>query len=79
MYTGVTSDLIRRVSEHKEGLADGFTKKYDVKELVYYEIFEDITEATQREKNIKNWKREWKIALIERNNPLWNDLFDNLV
>ena len=79
LYTGVTSDLVKRIYEHKNGLVDGFTKKYSVKILVYYEVFEDINEAIHREKNIKNWKREWKIELIEKDNPLWDDLYKDLL
>lgn len=75
LYTGVTSDLIKRVYEHKEGLAEGFTKRYDVKKLVYYEIFGDITEAIHREKCIKKWNRDWKIRRIEEDNPDWEDLY----
>ncbi len=69
------SDLIKRVYEHKEGLAEGFTKRYDVKKLVYYEIFGDITEAIHREKCIKKWNRDWKIRRIEEDNPDWEDLY----
>lgn len=78
LYTGVTSDLIRRIRQHKEGLADGFTKKYSVKTLVYYEPFESADAAIQREKRIKDWKRQWKIDLIEKANPNWHDLFEDL-
>lgn len=75
-YTGVTSDLLKRVHEHKEGLADGFTKKYNVKQLVYYEPHETAEGAITREKQIKEWQRQWKIELIENQNPNWHDLFD---
>ncbi|MFK3975025.1 MULTISPECIES: GIY-YIG nuclease family protein [Shewanella] len=74
LYIGVTSDLIRRNWEHKNGLSDGFTKKYSINLLVYYEVFDDIYNAITREKQLKNWKREWKIALIEKQNPQWDDL-----
>jgi len=74
LYTGVTDDLERRLSEHKVGLIDGFTKKYGVHNLVYYETTNDVNTAIAREKNLKNWKREWKIELIEKDNPLWQDL-----
>ena len=74
LYVGVTSNLIQRVFQHKEGLVDGFTKKYDVHQLVYYEVHLDIREAILREKRIKNWNRQWKINLIEQNNPHWINL-----
>ena len=66
LYIGVTNDLIRRVYEHKEGIIEGFTKKYNIKNLVYYEIHTDINEAIKREKALKKWKRDWKIELIEK-------------
>ena len=78
-YVGVTNDLIRRVYEHKEGLVPGFTKKYDVKMLVYYECFDDIYEAIHREKIIKKWKRKFKVDAIERSNPEWRDLYFDLI
>jgi putative endonuclease len=78
LYIGVTNDLIRRVYEHKNGMLDGFTKKYCLKMLVYYEFFDDILFAIQRKKTIKHWIREWKITLIESNNPLWQDLYIEL-
>jgi len=71
LYIGVTNDLVRRVYEHKEGLADGFTKRYGVKTLVYFEIHETAEQAIQREKTLKRWLRDWKIALIEKDNPYW--------
>jgi putative endonuclease len=77
-YTGVTNDLIRRVFEHKEGVVAGFTKKYEVKMLVYYEIYEDVRDAIVREKLIKKWRREIKMAVIERMNPDWKDLYFEL-
>lgn len=73
-YTGVTNDLMRRVFEHKNDLLGGFTKKYNVKKLVYYECFDDIGHAIQREKIIKKWKRKFKINAIENINPGWKDL-----
>lgn len=79
LYTGVTSDLIKRVYQHKEGVVAGFTKKYNVKKLVYYEIFEDITEAIIREKQIKKGSRHRKTDLIERMNPEWRDLYYDLL
>ena len=78
-YTGVTNDLIRRVYEHKNGLADGFTKKYGIKTLVYYEQCEDIEAAIWREKLIKKWRREIKMEAIEKMNPDWRDLYDDLI
>ncbi|RPA55082.1 GIY-YIG nuclease family protein [Shewanella vesiculosa] len=74
LYIGVTSDLIRRDWEHKNGLSDGFTKKYSINLLVYYEVFDDIYNAITREKQLKKWKREWNIQLIEKFNPRWDDL-----
>lgn len=74
IYTGVTSNLIQRVYQHTEGFIDGFTKKYDLHKLVYYEIHGDINEAILREKRIKRWRRQWKINLIEQNNPHWTNL-----
>ena len=78
LYTGVTSRLTHRVWQHKEGLVAGFTKKYNIHHLVYYEIHSDIYEAITREKRIKKWNRQWKINLIEKHNPQWHDLSDNL-
>ena len=74
LYVGVTSNLEQRMYEHKVKLVDGFTKKYHIHELVYYEIHSDIYEAITREKQIKKWKRQWKINLIEQNNPQWINL-----
>jgi putative endonuclease len=74
LYVGVTRDLERRMREHKNGLFDGFTKCYGVHKLVYYEQHELISEALQREKNIKKWNRAWKMKLIEKDNPEWKDL-----
>ena len=79
IYIGVTSDLTKRVYQHKHGLADGFTKKYSVHLLVYYEQVEDNTSAIQREKQLKNWHRQWKIDLIEKNNPGWKDLYPEII
>ena len=78
IYTGVTSNLMRRVWEHREGVLDGFTKDYGVKRLVWYEVHQDVHAAIQREKNIKHWPRRWKLALIEQMNPQWRDLYDTL-
>ena len=77
LYLGVTNDLQRRVYEHKKALVKGFTQKYGVAKLVYFETFQDVNEAIQREKNIKKWKRAWKIRLIEANNTNWDDLAIN--
>lgn len=76
---GVTSDLIKRVYEHKNNIFEGFTKKYNVKMLVYYEIFDDIEEAIKREKQIKGWTRKKKIALIEEHNEDWVDLYEKVL
>ena len=78
LYVGVTSDLIRRVYEHRHGLVGGFTKKYGVTRLVYYEVFDNPREAITREKRVKKWRREWKINLIEKSNTQWRDLYDEL-
>lgn len=78
LYIGVTNDLARRVWEHREGLAPGFTKKYSVKTLVYYETFDDINAAIHRETRLKKYKREWKINLIQQNNVEWRDLSEEL-
>jgi putative endonuclease len=75
LYIGVTNDLIRRIAEHKSKAAEGFTKRYDVERLVYFECFEDIENAIRREKRLKKWTRAWKISLIEKENPNWNDLY----
>ena len=78
LYIGVTADLIRRVWEHKEKVLAGFTKRYGVDHLVYYEEFQSISDAIAREKRIKRYKRDWKIALIEQNNLYWEDLYPRL-
>jgi putative endonuclease len=78
LYIGITNDLLKRVYEHKNNLADGFTKKYSVHNLVYYEIHNDASYAITREKQLKKWNRQWKIELIEKTNPDWKDLYDNL-
>ena len=80
LYVWVTSDLIKRIQEHKEKIdKDCFTAKYDCTKLVYYEIYNDINLAIAREKQLKNWKRERKIELIEKENPIWRDLFVDFV
>jgi putative endonuclease len=78
LYTGITSNLAQRMYQHQEGLVDGFTKKYDVHQLVYYEVHLDVYEAITREKQIKKWNRQWKINLIEQNNPQWLNLANGL-
>jgi putative endonuclease len=78
LYIGVTDDLIRRVGEHRLKLAEGFTKKYEVARLVYFEQFEDIENAIKREKRLKKWNRAWKIRLIEEKNPNWDDLYSGI-
>ena len=77
LYIGVTNDIIRRVSEHKEGIGSVFTKSYGVKLLVYYESFSYVEDAIYREKTLKRWKRQWKLNLIESHNPQWRDLFQD--
>jgi putative endonuclease len=79
LYIGVTGDLIRRISEHKDELIEGFTKKYHVHHLVYFEQHSHIEQAIEREKQLKKWNRQWKINLIEKENPTWKDLFDDLL
>ncbi|MCC2956505.1 GIY-YIG nuclease family protein [Massilia sp. IC2-477] len=78
LYIGVTSDLIRRVWQHKEGFVAGFTKKYKVKHLVWYEVHSEIISAITREKQIKEWPRDWKINLIQSTNPAWRDLYEEV-
>ena len=75
LYAGVTSDLVGRTWQHREHVVDGFTKKYEVTMLVWFEMHGDMESAIRREKQIKAWKREWKIRLIEESNPYWNDLW----
>ena len=79
LYVGVTSDLVKRIYEHKNSFVDGFTKKYNLKKLVYFEVFENIVSAIIREKQIKGWLRIKKITLIERINPKWNDLYKEII
>ncbi len=78
LYLGVTSDLVKRAGEHRDGLVPGFTQKYKVKRLVYYEVHADIREAIAAEKRMKKWKRLWKIRLIEKINPGWRDLYSHI-
>jgi putative endonuclease len=75
LYIGVTSDLLKRVFEHKNNLVDSFTQKYEVHNLIYFEVTSDVHAALEREKRLKHWKREWKINLIEKENPNWEDLY----
>ena len=79
LYIGVTNDLIRRVEEHKNEIVDGFSKKYKTKNLVYYEWFTQIKDAIGREKQLKNWHRQWKINLVEESNPDWRDIYQDLL
>lgn len=79
LYIGVTNDLLKRVYEHKNNLIEGFTNKYSVHNLVYYEQHNDIGKAITREKQIKKWKRQWKIELLELDNPEWKDLYTELM
>ena len=79
LYVGITSNLIKRVWQHKEKLADGFTKKYYVDRLVYFERFRDPENAIKREKRLKKYPRKWKLHLIEKDNPEWKDLYEILV
>ena len=78
LYIGVTSNLVKRVYEHKNNIIEGFTKKYNIQKLVYYEITNDIESAIRREKQLKKWNRKWKINLIENSNPEWRDLYFGL-
>ena len=78
MYTGVTSGIIKRTYEHKNKLDDGFTRKYNLQSLVWYEIHKTADSAITREKRIKKWERKWKLELIDKNNPEWNDLYEDL-
>jgi putative endonuclease len=79
LYIGVTNDLIRRIDEHKNDRVKGFTSKYHVHQLVYFEQTNDVYCAISREKHLKKWKRQWKIELIEKENPVWKDLYDVLI
>jgi putative endonuclease len=79
LYAGVTSHLQQRIWQHKQQMADGFTKKYGVKSLVWYELHAEMLAAITREKQIKVWQRAWKVRLIEEQNPTWRDLYDELM
>lgn len=78
LYIGVTSDLTKRIWEHKNKVVKGFSDRYNVDRLVYFEIFDDAQNAIKREKNMKEWKRQWKTDLIEKENPEWNDLYEKI-
>lgn len=78
LYTGLCNSLSRRIYEHREGLIPGFTRKYGVKTLVWYEMHDDMREAVDREARIKRWRRTWKLSLIEASNPDWRDLFEEI-
>ena len=79
LYVGVTSDLVKRVQEHRNNLVEGFTKRYGVHELVWYELHETMESAIQREKRLKEWKRKWKVQLIQKTNPNWKDLYPLII
>jgi putative endonuclease len=79
LYIGVTNNLIQRVWQHREGVVPGFTKRYGLKRLVYFEAYDDISVAIQREKNLKHWPRTWKVRLILASNPEWRDLYETLI
>lgn len=78
LYLGVTSDLVQRAWQHRNGLGDGFSRQYDCRLLVWFAVYDDLQEARQRELRMKKWKREWKVNLIEDMNPDWRDLFDEI-
>ena len=79
LYIGVTSDLVKRIWEHKSDFVDGFTKQYQVHTLVWYEMHGSMESAITREKQLKEWKRQWKLELIEKSNPYWNDFYPTIV
>jgi putative endonuclease len=79
LYIGVTSDLVKRIWEHKNNLVEGFTKRYKVHHLVWYELHENMASAIEREKSLKEWKRAWKLRVVESFNPDWQDLYDTIV
>ena len=79
LYTGMTSDLVKRVWQHRNGVVEGFTKRYGVKRLVFYEIHQSAESAITREKQIKKWRRKWKLRIIEKDNPYWEDLYDKII
>ena len=79
LYIGVTNDLVRRVHEHRSEMIPGFSRKYGVKQLVYYEVHTSAEAAITREKQLKKWKRRWKLRIIEEQNPDWNDLYQSII
>jgi putative endonuclease len=79
LYVGVTNNLVRRIYEHREKLIEGFTSQYNVTRLVWFDQTESIEEAITHEKRLKRWRREWKIELIEKNNPAWDDLYERIL
>ncbi len=79
LYVGVTSNLVKRIWEHKNNMVEGFTKRYGVHQLVWYELHASMESALAREKRLKDWKRAWKLELIEKNNPDWQDLYSTIV
>ncbi len=79
VYVGVTNDLVRRVHEHREKFVEGFTARYQVSRLVWFDQTDSVEEAVAHEKRLKRWRREWKLALIEKNNPDWLDLYDRIL
>ena len=79
LYIGVTSNLVQRIWQHKNDVIEGFTEKYSVHTLVYFELLEDMTNAIIREKQLKKWNRAWKLALIEKQNPNWKDLWPTIL
>jgi putative endonuclease len=79
LYIGVTSDLVKRIWEHRNNMVEGFTKRYNVHRLVWYELHESMESAITREKRLKDWKRKWKLDLIESNNPSWQDLYHKII
>jgi putative endonuclease len=79
LYVGVTSDLVKRIWEHKNNVVEGFSKRYNVHRLVWYEIHENMESAINREKQMKEWKRKWKLELIEESNPDWQDLYPRIL
>jgi putative endonuclease len=79
LYIGMTNNLLKRIDQHKNDLVEGFTEKYGVHRLVYYEQFHHVEDAINREKQLKKWNRHWKLELIEKQNPQWRDLFEELV
>ena len=79
LYIGVTADIVRRIWEHKNKVTEGFTKKYNISKLVYFETHADPESAIGREKRLKEWKRQWKVELVEKENPTWDDLYESIM